>query len=94
MKMLYRAAQTGVWTAQLVAAAFYFTVAILLLVFALWLVLPFGGRNWLPTMIAAFLALSGLATMTKAAEIFLTTKPPEKKPQPERKRQQEEPNRR
>jgi hypothetical protein len=77
MKMLYRAAQVSVSLGRLIAAAYYFLIGLLLLAFALWLVLPLG-QSWLMMIIAACFALSGCATLVKASEIFLTTKPLER----------------
>jgi hypothetical protein len=75
MKTLYRAAQVGVSIARLIAAAFYFAMAIVLLVFALWLAMPFGS-SWFLTAIALLVGLQGAALGVKALEIFLTTQPP------------------
>jgi len=77
MKPLYRAAQACVSFARMLSAAFYFTVAILLVSFALWLALPFG-KSWILTAIAIIVGLQGAATGVKALEIFLTTRPAER----------------
>jgi hypothetical protein len=76
MKKLYRGAQTYVSIARRISAAFYFTIAFLLIAFALWLALPFG--NWFLTAIAILVGLQGAATAVKASEIFLSTRPPER----------------
>ena len=76
MKTLYRRAQTYVSIARRVSAAFYFTIAFLLIAFALWLALPFG--NWFLTGVAILVGLQGAATAVKASEIFLSTRPPER----------------
>lgn len=87
MKMLYETAQKGVMIARLIAAAAYGVFAILLLVFALWLVLPLG-QSWLMIIFAVFFGISGFTTLAKAAEIFVSAKPPEWQ-RPQQKRQQE-----
>jgi hypothetical protein len=77
MKALYRGAQACVSLARLLSAAFYFAIAILLISFALWLALPFG-KSWILTGIAILVGLQGAANGVKAAEIFLSTRPPER----------------
>jgi fatty acid desaturase len=77
MKALYRGAQAYVSLARLLSAAFYFAIAVLLIGFALWLAFAFG-ENWILAGIAILVGLQGAATGVKAAEIFLSTRPPER----------------
>ena len=77
MKALYRAAQAGVSFARLLSAAFYLTIAILLIGFALWLALPLG-QGWLLDILAMLFGLQGAAVCIKGLEIFLSTRPPER----------------
>jgi hypothetical protein len=58
MKTLYHAAQTAVSLARLFSAAFYVTIASLLIGFALWLALPLG-QSWLLDVIAILFGLQG-----------------------------------
>jgi hypothetical protein len=78
MKRLYRLAGACVSIARRVAAAFHFAIAVLLLALALWLAMSFDTSWWLIAL-AALIALSGFGALVAAAEIFLTTKPPEPK---------------
>jgi hypothetical protein len=83
MKSFYRAAQTAVSLARLFSAAFYLTIAILLIGFALWLALPLG-QGWLFNVLAIFFGLHGAAVGVEGVEIFLNTRPPERPPQQQR----------
>ena len=76
MNSFYRFAQALVSTVRLIGAAFYAALAILLILLALWLALPFG-QGWLLDGFALLLAWSGAATGVKAAEIFLSARPPQ-----------------
>ena len=78
MKVLYRAAETSILIARVLAAMLYATIAILLFVFALWLALPIG-QSWLLSAIAALVGLIGFAILVQASEIFLTTRSLERK---------------
>jgi hypothetical protein len=75
MNSYYRLAQTLVSIARMASAAFYAALAILLIVLALWLALPFG-QGWLFDGLALLSAWSGAATSVKAAEKFLSARPP------------------
>lgn len=77
MKTLYRQAQTYISIARLISAAFYSVIAASLIAFALWLAFPFG-EHWFLTAIALLVGLQGAVTAVKAAEIFLSTRPPER----------------
>jgi hypothetical protein len=77
MKSFYHAAQIAVSLARLFSAAFYLSIAILLIGFALWLALPFG-QGWLLDVIAIPFGLQGAAVGVKGLEIFLSTRPPER----------------
>jgi hypothetical protein len=90
MKRLYRGAQAYVSIARRISSAFYFTIAALLIAFAVWLAFPFG-EHWFLTGIAILVGLQGAAVAVKASEIFLTTKPPERELQ---QRQVSHPSRR
>jgi hypothetical protein len=83
MRKLYRGAQAYVSIARRLSAAFYFVVALLLIIFALWLAYPYG-ESWLLTGIALLVGFQGCATAVKASEIFLSTKPPERTNRPGR----------
>jgi hypothetical protein len=87
MKRLYRLAGACVSIARRVAAAFHFTISVLLLALALWLVVSFDA-SWFLLAVAALIGLSGFGVLVTAAETFLTTKPPERPAQPQPSQQQ------
>lgn len=76
MRLIYRAAQTSVTIARFLNAAFHFSGAVLLILLALWVQQQFG-RNWVLTLVAVLVGFKGALLGVRAAEIFLTTRPPE-----------------
>lgn len=76
MNSYYRLAQALVSIANLIGAAFYAALAVLLILLALWLALP-PGQGWIRDGLALLLGWSGAATGVKAAEMFLGTRPPQ-----------------
>jgi len=77
MNSYYRLAQALVSIARIVGAAFYAALAILLIVLALWLALLLG-QSWFFDGLALLFGWSGAATGVKAAEIFLSARPPQR----------------
>ncbi len=77
MKSFYHAARIAVSLARLFSAAFYLSIAILLIGFALRLALPLG-QGWLLDVIAIFFGLQGAAIGVKGLEIFQSTRPAER----------------